>query len=101
MVFFTSGAAAYFNLPSLCVCMVRGITFSNLTRIQEKLYPLFLSTEKAFYIIFLILVGALWELNFNLELALLIIILPLLRVIGYSLSLRFFSRTLRFPFPLS
>jgi hypothetical protein len=99
-VFLTSGAAAYFNFPSLYVCMVLGITFSNLTRIQEKLYPLFLSTEKAFYIIFLILVGALWELNFNLKLALLIIILPLLRVIGYSLSLSFFSRTLRFPFHL-
>ena len=44
-VFFVSGAAFYFNLPPLYVSMVMGITYSNLTKIQERLYPLLLSAE--------------------------------------------------------
>jgi len=100
LVFFASGTAAYFNLPSLYVCMVLGITFSNLTRIQEKLYPLILSTEKPFYIIFLILIGALWEFNLDYRIALLVVMLLILRVVGYSFPLRSFGKILRFSFPL-
>jgi hypothetical protein len=100
MVFFASGTAAYFNLPSLYVCMVMGITFSNLTRIQEKLYPLILSTEKPFYIIFLILIGALWEFNLDYKVALLVAVLLILRVAGYSFPLPPFGKLLRFSFPL-
>jgi hypothetical protein len=80
--------------------MVLGITFSNLTRIQEKLYPLILSTEKPFYIIFLILIGALWEFNLDYKIALLAVILFILRVVGYSFPLRPFGKILRFSFPL-
>ncbi len=100
LVFFASGTAAYFNLPSLYICMVLGITFSNLTRIQEKLYPLILSTEKPFYIIFLILIGALWEFNLDYKVALLVALLLILRVAGYSFPLRSFGKILRFSFPL-
>ncbi len=100
LVFFASGTAAYFNLPSLYICMVLGITFSNLTRIQEKLYPLILSTEKPFYIIFLILIGALWELNLDYKIALLVVVLLILRVVGYSFPLPPFGKILRFSFPL-
>lgn len=39
-IFFTSGAAAYFNLPSLYLCLIMGATFSNLSGVQERLYPL-------------------------------------------------------------
>jgi len=100
LVFFVSGAAAFFNLPSLYICMVMGITFSNLTRIQEKFYPLILSTEKPFYIIFLILIGALWEFNLDYKVALLVAVLLILRVVGYSFPLPLFGKLLRFPFPL-
>jgi len=100
LVFFASGTAAYFNLPSLYICMVLGITFSNLTRIQEKLYPLILSTEKPFYIIFLILIGALWEFNLDYKVAILVAVLLILRVVGYSFPLRPFGKILRFSFPL-
>jgi hypothetical protein len=100
LVFFASGAAAFFNLPSLYICMIMGITFSNLTRIQEKLYPLILSTEKPFYIIFLILIGALWEVNLDYKIALLVVVLLILRVVGYSSPLPLFGKLLRFPFPL-
>ncbi len=100
LVFFASGTAAYFNLPSLYICMILGITFSNLTRIQEKIYPLLLSTEKPFYIIFLILIGALWEFNLDYKIALLVLILLILRVVGYSFPLPLFGKILRFSFPL-
>lgn len=100
LVFFASGTAAYFNLPSLYICMILGITFSNLTRIQEKIYPLLLSTEKPFYIIFLILIGALWEFNLDYKIALLVVVLLILRVVGYSFPLRPFGKILRFSFPL-
>lgn len=100
LVFFTSGVAAYFNLPSLFICMVLGLTFTNLTRVQEKIYPLLLSTEKPFYIIFLILVGALWAFNLDTKIVLLVALLLLLRVTGYALPLSPLGRILRFPFPL-
>ncbi len=101
LVFFTSGAAAYFNLPSLCICMILGATFSNLTRLQEKIYPLLLSTEKPFYIIFLILIGAHWDFNFDDKIALLVILLLVMRIIGYSFSFYVFGKILHFPFYLS
>lgn len=100
LVFFASGAASYFNLPSLFICMVMGITLSNLTKIQEKLYPVLLATEKPFYIIFLILIGALWEFNFDYRIGFLVILLLVLRVVGYTLPLRALGSILRFSFPL-
>lgn len=100
LVFFSSGAAFFFNLPPLCVCMVMGITFSNLTRIQEKIYPLLLSAEKPFYIIFLILIGALWELDFEYTIAILVGLIVILRVIGFSLPLKPVGGLLDFPYPL-
>lgn len=100
LVFFASGAAFYFNLPPLCVCMIMGITFSNMTKIQEKIYPLLFSTEKPFYIIFLILIGALWDLRFDYKIALLVGLLLILRPLVFSLPLRALGGMLRFPFPL-
>lgn len=101
LVFFASGAAAYFSLPSLCICMILGATFSNLTRLQEKIYPLLLSTEKPFYIIFLILIGAHWDFNFDDRIALLVGLVLVMRIIGYSFSFYVFGKILRFPFSLS
>jgi hypothetical protein len=100
LVFFASGIAFYFNLPSLYVSMVLGITFSNLTRIQEKLYPLLFSTEKPFYIIFLVLIGALWEFSFDYKIVILVVLLFILRVIGHSFPLRPLGGMLHFSFPL-
>lgn len=100
LVFFTSGVAAYFNLPSLFVCMVLGMTYSNLTRIQEKIYPLLLSTEKPFYIIFLILIGALWDFSVDYKIAVLVALLFVMKILGSTLPMRFFGRILRFSFPL-
>jgi len=100
LVFFASGTAFYFNLPPLCICMIMGMTFSNLTKVQEKVYPLLFSTEKPFYILFLILIGALWELRFDYKIGLLVGLLLVLRLIGFSTPLRPLGGILRFPFPL-
>lgn len=97
MVFFASGGAFYFNLSSLFICMILGITYSNLTRRQEKLYPVLLSTEKPLYIIFLVLIGSLWRIEVSFELALLIIILIGIRILVYTIPLPIFQRILRFP----
>lgn len=100
LVFFVSGAALYFNLPPLYLSMVLGITFSNLTKIHEKLYPLLLSTEKPLYIIFLVLIGALWDVALDLRIAVLIVLMVVLRVLAYVLPLPLFRVILHFPLRL-
>jgi len=101
LVFFVSGTSFYFNLLPLYMCMVMGITYSNLTRIHEKLYPLLLSTEKPLYITFLILIGALWEVYFDYRLSLLVILMILLRFLGYTLPMPLFQVILDFPLQLT
>ncbi len=101
LVFFVSGAAFYFNLPPLYLGMVLGVTFSNLTKIQEKIYPILLSTEKPLFIIFLLLIGALWEFNVDYKIVLLVILIFTLRVLGYTASLPVIGRLLSFPIKLS
>ncbi|MBN1271557.1 MAG: hypothetical protein JXB26_04730 [Candidatus Aminicenantes bacterium] len=100
MVFFAAGAATYFHLSSLFVCMILGVTYSNLTSLQGKIYPLLISTEKPFYIVFLIFIGAMWEFTFDLKIGLIVFILVGLRIAGFLLPLRFFGRLLKFPFPV-
>jgi hypothetical protein len=100
LVFFVSGAAFYFNLPPLYMSMVLGITFSNLTKIHEKLYPLLLSTEKPLYIIFLVLIGALWDVNLDYSIAILVVLMVGLRVLTYIMPLPLFKVALDFPLHL-
>ncbi len=100
LVFFVSGAAFYFNVPPLYVGMVLGIAYSNLTKIHEKLYPLLLSTEKPLYITFLILIGALWEIDLNTSILIFVGMLVILRIITYVIPLPVFKVILNFPLPL-
>ncbi|MFQ6083833.1 MAG: cation:proton antiporter [Candidatus Aminicenantia bacterium] len=100
MVFFVSGAAVYFNLSPIFINMVLGLVFSRLTKHHEKVYPIFISTEKPFYIIFLILIGALWDINFNLKILILTFIFVVFRMISYSFSLPLIEKLLKFPFSL-
>jgi hypothetical protein len=100
LVFFVSGAAFYFNLSPLYSSMVMGIVYSNLTRIQEKLYPLLLSTEKPIYIIFLILIGSLWDFRLDWSITILVAVFILGRIIGYTLPLPLCRLFLRYPNPL-
>ncbi|MCJ7679091.1 MAG: cation:proton antiporter [Candidatus Aminicenantes bacterium] len=99
-VFFVSGTAFYFNIPPLYTGMVLGITFSNLTRLHEGIYPLLFSTEKTLYVVFLLLIGALWDFHPNVRIAILVILLIVLRVVGQMLPLPAARRILRFPYPV-
>ncbi|MBU4203496.1 MAG: hypothetical protein KJ727_07945 [Acidobacteria bacterium] len=99
-VFFVSGAAFYFNIPPLYTGMVLGITFSNFTRLHEVIYPLLFSTEKNLYVVFLLLIGALWEFHLDVRIAALVLLLIVLRVAGEMLPLSAARRILRFPFAL-
>ncbi len=100
MVFFVSGAGFYFNLLPLYVCMILGIVYSNLTRRHERIYPILLATEKPLYIVLLILVGALWELDLDLRIVLLVFLLLGLRLVGHVFAAPFWGRLLKFPFRL-
>ncbi len=100
IVFFASGAALYFHLFPLYVSMVMGMVFSNLTRIHERLYPLLLSTEKPLYITFLILIGALWELNLDARVALLALVIIAFRILAFTVPLPAIRAALGFPLPL-
>ena len=82
------------------VFFVSGTTFSNLTKIHEKLYPLLLSTEKPLYILFLILIGALWEVDLDYRVGIFVVLMVVLRVITYILPLPFFKVALDFPLRL-
>lgn len=100
LVFFIAGAAFYFNVSPLYSAMVMGIVYSNLSRIHEKLYPLLLSTEKPVYIIFLILIGALWDFRLDWNIPILVVIFILVRIIGSTLTLPLCRFILRYPHPL-
>ncbi len=100
MVFFVSGTAFYFNLIPLFACMLLGVFYSNLTRNHEKIYPLLLSTEKPLFIVFLILIGAFWELNLTWEMAALVVLLLALEVILHTLPMPLLEKITKFPFSL-
>ena len=100
LVFFVSGASFTFHFPPLYVCMVLGMTFSNLTKKQEKIYRLLLSTEKPLYIILLILIGALWKFSFGYEIALMVVAMILVRIMGYAVSSPAFVKLFGFPWRL-
>lgn len=100
MVFFVSGAAFYFNLIPLYMCMILGIVFSNLTRRHERIYPVLLATEKPLYLVLLILVGALWDFAFDERIALLVLLLLGLRIALHSFFAPVLGRLLRLPFRL-
>jgi hypothetical protein len=100
LVFFVSGAAFAFNFTPLYTGMVMGIVFSNLTRNHERIYPLLLSAEKPLYVIFLILIGALWRFHLSLEIVLMVLILFVLRLAAYTLPMPVFRRLLRLPLRL-
>jgi len=99
-VFFVSGTAFYFNQIPLFACMVLGIFYSNLTRKQEKIYVLLLSTEKPLFIVFLILIGAFWKLNFTWEVGVLVGVMLVMEVLLHTLPVPLLGKILKFPIQL-
>ncbi|MCP2519315.1 hypothetical protein NLC26_03060 [Candidatus Aminicenantes bacterium AC-708-M15] len=100
MVFFASGAASFFNLSPIFICMLFGFILTRLTKLHDRIYPVFLSVEKPLYIIFLILIGALWNISIDISVILLIFIFVGSRIGGSVLYLPLLKKILKFPINL-
>jgi hypothetical protein len=61
MVVFSSGIALYFRLSPLFVNAVMGVLAANLPGSKIRIFNLLVRLEKPFYIVFLILAGAVWR----------------------------------------
>ena len=96
MVFFASGVAAFFNLSPIFVCMFFGFILTRLTKLHHRIYPVFLSVEKPFYIIFLILIGALWNISIDISVILLVFIFLGSRIAASTLYLPLLKKILKF-----
>ena len=61
VIIYTGGLAYYLNISTLFVSFIIGIVLANLSQAQEKIGQILATTEKPFYIVFLIFAGALWN----------------------------------------
>ncbi|OQX55103.1 MAG: hypothetical protein B5M54_03765 [Candidatus Aminicenantes bacterium 4484_214] len=81
LVFLCAGVAESLNIPPLYPPMILGIVYSNLTRKQERLYPLLLNSEKPMFVVLFILVGALWQPFLSWKLVVVICLLILSKIL--------------------
>lgn len=63
MVLFAGGIAMYLKLSPLFVNMMIGITMANLPGAHDRLFNLLIRLEKPFYLLLLILAGAIWRID--------------------------------------
>jgi hypothetical protein len=70
IITFTGGVAIFFGLSPLFVNMVAGITAANLPGSKDRVFMAIAGQEKPFYIVFLILAGAVWRLDIGLGMGL-------------------------------
>lgn len=61
IITFTGGGSLYFGLSPLFVTMISGITAVNLSGNKDRVFMALARQEKPFYIVFLILAGAVWQ----------------------------------------
>jgi len=60
---FSGGIASYLGLSSLFVNSVAGITLANRLEVSERIFRVLAEREKPILIVFLVLVGASWEVS--------------------------------------
>ncbi len=63
IVVYGSGIAYYLHLSPLFLNLIVGIVLTNLSPLRRLLYETLHSTERPFFIIFLIFVGAMWNIH--------------------------------------
>ncbi len=63
VVFLTSGLAAFFKLSPLFVCMVAGAFVANLRGARDRIFFQLSRLEHPFYVVMLILAGAMWNVS--------------------------------------
>ena len=61
IIIYTGGLAYYLNISALFVSFIIGIVLANLSHAHEKIGQILATTEKPFYIVFLIFAGAIWD----------------------------------------
>ncbi len=61
MVVFSGGIALYFKLTPLFINTIMGFLLANLPGPKQRIFNLVVRLEKPFYIVFLILAGAIWQ----------------------------------------
>jgi hypothetical protein len=61
MVVFSGGIALYFKLSPLFINTIMGLVAANLPGSKDRIFNLLVRLEKPFYIVFLILAGAIWQ----------------------------------------
>jgi Kef-type K+ transport system membrane component KefB len=64
IVVYVGGLAYYLNLSALFVAFIIGIVMANVSPSPERVSQILATTEKPFYIVFLIFAGALWNFQF-------------------------------------
>lgn len=64
LVIYTGGLAYFLNISALFVAFVIGMVMANLSPEQAKVHHILSTTEKPFYIVFLIFAGALWNFSY-------------------------------------
>ena len=64
LVIYTGGLAYFLNISALFVAFVIGIVMANLSPAQAKVHHILSTTEKPFYIVFLVFAGALWNFSY-------------------------------------
>lgn len=73
MVLFTGGLATYLMLSPLLTNLVAGVTFANLERRDARYHDRLLTVEKPIYLFMMVLAGALWRVELQGLLALLVV----------------------------
>ncbi len=61
MVLFSSGIALYLKLSPLFINAIMGMLVANLPGSRDRIFGLVVRLEKPFYLVFLILAGAIWR----------------------------------------
>lgn len=61
MVVFSGGIALYFRLSPLFINAIMGFLVANLPGSKNRIFNLLVRLEKPFYVVFLILAGAIWR----------------------------------------
>ncbi len=62
MILFGAGLAEYLKLSPLFVCMITGVVMANVKGAKDRIFYLLARLEHPFYVVMLILAGAMWNI---------------------------------------
>ncbi|MFH2006354.1 MAG: cation:proton antiporter [bacterium] len=63
IILFAGGMAEYLKLSPLFVCMLTGITMANISNARDRIFFVLARLEHPFYVVLLILAGAIWRVD--------------------------------------